>query len=305
MSKILLTAKINPDLDGVACIYAYQKLLLLHNKEVEAVIYGKPHIEVQYVLDRFNITDIKFNVEDRFDEFILCDASDMKGMPQIINAHDVIEVIDHREFYDTSQFPKAQIQIEPVGAAATLIVEKYVKTGIPIGNNSGLLLYGAIFSNTLNLKGTITTERDINAIKWLESQIQIPKEYILDMFNVKTKRVEENLEEALVSDFKEFEIDNIKFGMAQLEVSNSTTLIDKNVNKILNILDSLKSDHLLSYVFLNIADIQRGLSIFLTQDRAAQLLLEESFGITFTNNKSELKKLLLRKQIIPIIKNNI
>ena len=50
MSKILLTAKTNPDLDGVACIYAYQKLLSKNGEDVKAVIYGDPISKLNILL---------------------------------------------------------------------------------------------------------------------------------------------------------------------------------------------------------------------------------------------------------------
>ena len=41
-------------------------------------------------------------------------------MPVVIRPQDVVEVIDHRLSNNAAElFPKAKIQIEPVGAAAT------------------------------------------------------------------------------------------------------------------------------------------------------------------------------------------
>ena len=59
MDKILITPKINPDLDGVACAYAYAKLLnaLDYDNEYVAGIFGEPQSEAKFLLNKFNIKD--------------------------------------------------------------------------------------------------------------------------------------------------------------------------------------------------------------------------------------------------------
>lgn len=298
--KILLTPKINPDIDGIACAYAYHKLLIRQSPNYTAIIYGKPHIEAQYVIDRFNINDIQFNSNEYFDRFILCDASDLTGMPNVFQKKDVIEVIDHRESYSTSeQFPNATLVIELVGAAATLITEKYMKSNVEIDFNSAILLYGAIFSNTLNLRGSVTTQRDINATKWIESKIHIPKNFIKEMFQAKTDRLLKNLEETFTNDSKEFEFNDIRFGISQLEVCNAKTLLDKKQNQIFDLLDKLKKQQNLSFNFLTIADVDHESNIFITKDMRAQEILGGSFNVIFSDSIAFYNKLILRKQIVP------
>ena len=60
MNKILVTPKINPDLDGVACAYAYVQFLNMTDKENEYVagIFGKPQIEAEFLLKKMNIYDL-------------------------------------------------------------------------------------------------------------------------------------------------------------------------------------------------------------------------------------------------------
>lgn len=52
MKPILVTAKINPDLDGVACALAYAELLNLEGKVAEGIIFGSPQSEVSYFIDQ-------------------------------------------------------------------------------------------------------------------------------------------------------------------------------------------------------------------------------------------------------------
>lgn len=309
MSKILVTAKISPDLDGVACAYAYAKLLNFvdQNNEYIAGIYGEPQIEAKYLLDRFSIKEgLIYNPEIEFAKFILVDASDIKGMPECLRAQDVLEVIDHREVHQAQElFPNAKVQIEKVGAAATLIFEKFKEKNITLDLPTAILLLGAIYSNTLNFQSNIVKQRDKNAVEFLKNDygVEIPQNLIEEMFLYKTEYLETNLEEAIISDFKDFENG---LSIAQLEGFNLVNLVDNKLEEIKNILSKLKAKYNLKYIFLTCADIKNNHNIFVVIDEKTKLLLSKSMGLSFddrgiaTNNK-----LILRKQIMPLLINNI
>lgn len=299
MSKILITPKINPDLDGVACAYAYAKLLnsLQDGNEYIASIYGVPQSEAQFLLDKFSIS-LVFNPTAEFDKFIIVDASDLKGMPEVIRAQDVIEVIDHRTTHQASElFINAKIQIELVGAAATLIWEKFRES---LDINSAILLYGAIYSNTLNLNPDITTARDLKSVRELE--VNMPANLITEMFQYKTDYIANNLEEAISGDFKTFDSG---LGIAQLEGFNLDQLVNNNLENIKNILTSLKEKYNLKLIFLTAADIDNGYNLFVTIDEETKVLLEKSMELNFNNSIAKNNKLLLRKQILPLLINNL
>jgi manganese-dependent inorganic pyrophosphatase len=301
MSKILITPKINPDLDGVACAYAYAKLLNSSNdgNEYIAGIFGTPHSEAQFLINKFNINEgLVFNPNLAFDKFILVDASDLKGMPEVIRAQDVIEVIDHRATHRATElFVNAKVQVELVGAAATLIWEKF-KESLDI--NSAALLYGAIYSNTLNLNPSITTDRDLTAIK--ELAVNMPVNLITEMFQYKTDYIASNLEEVMSGDFKTFDG---SLGIAQLEGFNLDQLVNNNIETIKNILISLKEKNNLKFIFLTAADIDNGYNVFVVVDEETKILLEKSLTLNFNNLIAKNNQLLLRKQILPLLINNL
>ncbi len=308
MNKILITPKINPDLDGVACAYAYSKLLnkIDSTNEYTAGIYGKAQNEAVFLLDKFKIGDVLlFNpVDISFNKFIIVDASDTKGMPEVIRPQDVKEVIDHREINNAGEvFCQAKIKIELLGAAATLIFEKFQEVRQDIDFNSALLLYGAIFSNTLNLQNNVDS-RDLTAItvlgEILKTRISEPREIINEMFEYKTRYIEENLEECIRNDFKHFD-DSL--GIAQLEGFDMFKVIMEHHDQIKNILNSLKNKFKLERIFLTAADIKNGHNIFLAIGDATTKLLSNKMNIEFdTNGVAKSEKLYLRKQILPMIK---
>ncbi len=298
--RILITGKISPDLDGTACAYAYRRLLNQQGQNTTEGIFGQPHVEAQYLIERFNITDINYSPTEPFDKFILVDSSALKGLPEVIRAEDVIEVIDHRKVQDAAQtFPNAKIQIEAVGAAATQITEKYQNAKAPIDSNSAILLYGAIYSNTLNLKAKVTTQRDKDALNWLKSQTQIPDNLIHDMFVAKTHDAIKELNTTLKDDFQDFSFGEKHIGITQLEVINLEQLIKDHLEQILSVLEELKQEYNLDSAFLTSVDLEKEFNLFVTDDSEAQTVLEKTFNIKFLNNVAKRDDLVLRKEIVP------
>jgi inorganic pyrophosphatase/exopolyphosphatase len=166
--SIIITAKINPDIDGVACILAYAHLLRSQGADVITGIYGVPQEEVNYFITKHHSKVDTTNIDTQISldtQVVIVDGSSLKGMHPDIKAQQVTEIIDHRIVdYVEGSFPQAKIQIEAVGAAATLIVERYMHTKTSVPADLGLLLFGAIVHNTLWLKSTNTTQRDIVAL---------------------------------------------------------------------------------------------------------------------------------------------
>lgn len=305
MDKILITAKVNPDLDGVACIAGYQELLSFSNSENVYVcgVSGEPHVEAKYLLERFKVQSLTFDEKEDFDNFILVDMSDSKGLPRIVRLEDVSEVIDHRSFAKGKElFPNAKIQVEMVGAAATLIVEKYMAAAMNITFNSAILFYGAIFSNTLNFKAGVTTDRDKKAIEWIESNIEIPKNLIEDMFEYKTQKTISDIELVLRNDGRPgIDINGKVFGILQLEVLGARKIAQDKRNEILAVMRKFKSEFGLDGVFLTMPDIKEGYHIFMC-DNFCQEMLAKAYNIKFNDGIAEMQGVLLRKEIIPTLR---
>lgn len=300
--KILVTPKINPDLDGLACAYAYAKLLKAKGQKVTEGIFGQSYLEAQYLIDRFKITDLRFekDLPGKLDKFIIVDASSLEGMPSIIRAEDVVEVIDHRFTPEAEKvFPNAKVQIEAVGAAATLIAERYISTKIKPERDATILLYGAIFSNTLNFQAKVACQRDAVAILWLKNQAEIPDNLVDDMFQAKTRAIKNRLAEVLISDFKTYQFGKKKIGIAQLEALDTAKIIKDQEDKLTGTLSNLKNEHGLDYIFLTAVDLKKGVNCFFVLDGKTRNLLERILGTEFKGNLGKRPGVILRKEILP------
>lgn len=306
MKSILVTCYVNPDLDGVASAIAYGEFLQKIGKNAVVGIIGEPHDEVKYIFDRFGFEyPKKISNADDFDEVILVDASDLTGLEGKIATEKVIEIIDHRKVHEADKFPKAKVQIELVGAATTLIIEKFIRNKIEISKESAILAHGAIISNTLNFKGDVTTSRDKEATAWLEKVSKLPDNFWKDLFLAKSDLSGKKLAERIEGDFALFVMGDKKVGIAQIEIIGAKELVDKRSDEIVQVLERIKSEMNMDIIFQNTIELDEHKNIFVAKDLETQKLLEKVLGVQFLGVVAEQPDLIMRKQIVPLLKKEI
>ena len=297
---ILVTDYMRNDIDGVACVYAYSEFLKKNDADAEGGIFGKPHSESRFVMDRFGI---RVGNADKLigscSGIILVDASDLRGISPKIEPGKVVEIIDHRKLNDADRFPNAKVQIELVGSAATLVAERFKKSKVPISKQSAAILACAIISNTVNFKAGVTTNRDRAAFKWLNSKAKITSGFIHKMFAHKSRF---NLRKEFTGGFASFTFGNGRVGIAQLEIIGAERFVNNNSQKINNLLRRMKKEKNLDYAFLTCIDVEKGINVFLSIDDKTERLLSPILKLKFENGTAKRKGVIMRKEITPLIK---
>lgn len=303
MKPILVTAYVNADVDGVAGAMAYAEFLNYKGISAIAGIVGEPHDEAKYILNRFNIEyPLILNNADDYDQVILVDASDLNGLEGKIDPEKVIEIIDHRKIHEAEKFPNAKTQIEMVGAAATLVAEKFINENIPISQNSAILLYGAIVSNTLNFKNTTNTQRDIDIANWLKDQAKLDDNFWKELFIAKSDLTGKKLQDRMDSEIANFDFGGKRLGIVQLEIIGARELVKNREEEILEKLEEIKKELNLDLIFLTIPDLELEINIFVTNNSEMKNILESTLNVTFINNIAERSGFIMRKQITPLLK---
>lgn len=306
MKPVLITCYVNPDLDGVAGAIGYAEFLSKTGKTCEAGIIGELHDEPKYMLDRFGFPyPQSIPNADNYDEVILVDASDLNGLEGKIAPEKVIEIIDHRKVHEADKFQNAKVQIEFVGAATTLIAEKFMQNNIPISKESATLIYGAIISNTLNFKGTVTTDRDKKAAEWLNQVAQLHQSFARELFVAKSDLSGAKLAERIESDFAWFTMGSKKVGIAQIEMIGATKLIDERGSEITQTLDKIKSEMNLDFVFQNTIELEEPKNLFVTDNEPTKALLKKVLNAKFSGIVATRPNLIMRKQIVPLLKEEL
>jgi len=302
-NTILVTPYENPDLDGTACAFAYVEFLQKNGKTAVAGVFGKPSREAQFVFKKFNLPSIKNaeNIINKVNGIILVDASDLRGISKKVNPQKVIEIIDHRKIHEAHKFPNAKAQIELVGSAATLIAEKFHIANLPISKESASLLFSAIVSNTINFKANVTTERDHKMANWLKTKFNLPDNYVHEMFTDKST-FKELFKWTFIDDLATFQFNDYIVGIAQLEIINVDNFVNKNLKKIKEALSKVKKEKSLNFVFLTCIDLEKAFNTLIIIDESTQKLLEKSLNITFKEGVTKRNGILMRKEIVPKIK---
>lgn len=306
MKTTLITCYVNPDLDGVAGAIGYAEFLAKSGQVAQVGIIGDIHEEARYVFDRFHFPyPPALSSSEGYEQVILVDASDLNGLEGKIDSQKVIEVIDHRQVHEADKFPQAKIQIELVGAAATLIAEKFIQADIPISLEAATLIYSAIISNTLNFKAPVTTDRDRQAAAWLNQTAKLDDNFWKELFTAKSDLSGEKLEERIRGDFAWFEFGGKRLGIAQIEMIGAAALLQHRETEIIAILKQLKTELKLDFIFQNTIELEEGKNFLVATDEDSKKLLVDTLNLEFKGQIAMRPALIMRKQIVPLIKANL
>ena len=201
---VITVGKSYIDIDGYASAIAYKELLNIQGIEAKFVSNATLNYSITKSLldNKYNIDDYQVKTEDKF---IILDLSNKDYFPDFVNEDNVIEIIDHHpgfEEYWNNKLGNRSI-IEPVGSVATIIVEKYIENNLLNNINISIakLLMSAILDNTLNFTAKITTDKDKEVYKKLESIVN-DYNYAEKYFSEVQCTIETNLKESIKNDIK-------------------------------------------------------------------------------------------------------
>ena len=197
--------------------------------------------------------------------------------------------------------PNLKIQIELIGAAATLVAERFKNENIDISRESAILLYYGIISNTMNLKIKLTSQKDIEMANWLKSKVpEITDETTTEIF-VKKSQIGESLREEMEVEFKD-QFMTISWSMGQLEVANVDDFLNKYEDDIRKILDTVSKENDVDYISVNCMDIINGYSIIVARDDKTAKVISDAVGFEFKDLKAKTNELVSRKEIVKVIR---
>lgn len=234
---------------------------------------------------------------------MLVDTNYLRELSVKVKPEKIVEIIDHHNKEDwIDNYRNISVNIELIGAAATLVAERFKDKNVSISRESAILLYYGIISNTMNLKIKLTSKKDIEIANWLKAQVpEITDEVTKEIF-VEKSEIGDNLREEMEVEFKD-QFMSISWSMGQLEVANVCEFLNKYEDKIRNILDVVSKENNVDYISVNCMDIINGYSVIVAYNEATAQLISEATGIKFDNLKARVNELISRKEIVKIIRN--
>ncbi|MFZ3077735.1 MAG: DHHA2 domain-containing protein [Candidatus Aenigmatarchaeota archaeon] len=304
MKRIIITSYDTMDLDGSSCVFAYAELLRKQGKDATAAIFETLKKEAEFVFRKFNIPPLEdANKIVKDSDVILVDASDLK-ISSKIKPEQVVEIIDHRKIHEAHKFPNAKVQIELVGAAATMVAEKFYNSKFEPSKESAILLYSAIVSNTINFQANVTSERDRKMADWLKSRVSLPKDYTHELFAAKSE-FDKPLKEIFMEYFSSPVFGKMKFGIVQLEIVDVEEFVSENMKQIEETLSEIKEEQKVDKTFLTCIDVEKGFNIFVAFDADVRKIIEEVLEVKFAGNAAKRNGIIMRKEIVPLLKEHI
>jgi len=141
--------------------------------------------------------------------------------------------------------------------------------------------------------------------EWLKSNLNLPEDFIKEMFRAKSDVSGKNLKIRIDADFAHFVFGGQKIGYAQLEIMDAKPLIENRKAEILQILEDLKTEEHLERIFISFIDLGEGFNAFLTSDSVLQSALSDILGIRFEENLAYRPGYIMRKELAPLLKERL
>jgi len=291
MEKIVVTSSQRyTDIDGLACALAYREI----ESNVRVVLPGPLNQSVTPTIKSWPLNFMTELIPGEY-QFIVMDISDPEWMANFAKEGKIIKIYDHRfgfEGYWKDRLGE-NAKIEPVGACATLIWEEFKKKAKVPGKTSANLLYTAIISNTLNFKSSVTTTRDIKAIKELKPFTSLPSDWTKKYYQEVEAGIYQDPIGSVLGDSK----GDGRYLIGQIELWDSRNFINKHLKEIETAMESYGRQDW----FFTSPSISEGKNYLLCKNEAIKDKLKGIIDAQFEGNLGTTKKLWLRKEILKLL----
>jgi inorganic pyrophosphatase/exopolyphosphatase len=296
---IITSRKRYIDIDALSCSIGYSELLTLRGIEHQIVL---PQIQNHSITPL--VRSLGWEINTKIPEessnvgFVIMDVSEPSHFASFVDSKKVVEIYDHHFGFKEhwNQQEGVEVRIEPVGSCTTLIWEEYKKAGLEdqVSELVANLFSITTLSHTLNFKSTVTTDRDIKVFNYLESKTTLPSDWVETYFReVEEELLEEPLK-SLENDTKRFMMGGKEFVIAQMELWDSGTFVEKEGKEIEKFLTESTSE----YAFLTAPSISEGYNHLVAYSEKIRNILEKSIGAKFEKHLGKTEKLFLRKEIV-------
>lgn len=167
-------------------------------------------------------------VRGRRRRVVLVDHNENAQSAPGIEQAQVVEVIDHHRIGDVQTAQPALFLNLPVGATATIVVQRYAELGIEVPEPIAGILLSAILTDTVLLKSPTTTERDVVSAERMAARLgTTPIEFGLEMFDARARAEDEDVERAIGRDLKEYRVGDAVVAVGQVETVNAAKALER------------------------------------------------------------------------------
>ncbi len=233
-------------------------------------------------------------------QVIMVDHNEKAQAVDGIEEAEVLEIIDHHRLGGLETVGPVSFRNQPVGCTATIIYSMYKENQIVPDEKNAALLCAAIISDTLMFRSPTATWIDKMAAEELAKIAQIDMDELSQhMFQAGSNLKGKTAEEIFVRDFKQFTVDDVKFGVGQVNSMNAEELAGiKEI--ILPYLKEAALNHGLHMAFFMLTNIVEESTELLCYGKGARERVIEAFDLPSDTTDIHLHGVVSRKkQLIP------
>ena len=299
--KIVTNGRTGLDIDGYAGCVAYAEFLRAKGFEALAVSTATFNGSITEAAKSWSVQLATSYEPAADDSFILVDISSPDQLDKIVDLQRVEKVIDHRPGYEDywRNQSKAQVVIERVGAACTLVYEAWQKEELiaHLSLEAAKLMTYAILDNTLNFQAAISSQRDKEAYQQLSQIASLPNNWAEQYFVDCSQTLVAHFLKVLEGDlqFVNFKTLHKTLLVGQAVIWDDFALSRKQYGQARKMM-SEKSEEW----FVNFINLKDGRNQILTSSSLVANWLIELLGASWMPTKGIIKteRLWLRKEIL-------
>lgn len=233
-------------------------------------------------------------------QVIMVDHNEKSQAVEGIEEADILEIIDHHRLGSLETVGPVFFRNQPVGCTATIVYNMYKENGIVPDQTIASLLCAAIISDTLLFRSPTCTDVDRVAAKELSDITGINMEELAEnMFQAGSNLKGKTPEEICFQDFKHFTVNDVKFGVGQINSMHEEELSEIK-ERILPYLERASLTHRLDMVFFMLTNIVEESTELLCYGKGAKEQVMEAFDLPEDTEDIILSGVVSRKkQLIP------
>ena len=235
-------------------------------------------------------------------KLILVDHNEKSQAVDGVESAEILEIIDHHRIGSLETISPVFFRNQPLGCTATIIYQMYRENGVEISQTIASLLCAAIVSDTLMYRSPTCTEFDRQTAEELAAIAGIKvEEFARAMFKAGSNLKSKEPEEIFFQDFKTFSINDVSFGVGQINAMTREELSDIK-EKLKPYLEEAVGKLNVNMVFFMLTDIISESTELLYVGNNAGELIENAFGVVPDEDSFRLEGVISRKkQLIPTL----
>lgn len=303
---IYVMGHICPDSDAIISAIGLAEFLKLKGIDATPVKQGDINNETKFILEKFHIDVPETITKVEGKDIAIVDTTEITQLPEDLDKSNIKYIVDHHKFGGIKTASPLYAYVMPVGSSATVLYLLYKNENLRISKSVAGAMLCAVLSDTVIFKSPTTTDVDKIAVEELAkiAEIDNPLSLGMEMFKIKSAIDNDNGENLLKRDFKDFEVNGKKIGIGQIELIDGS-MIEPKKDEVLDFMKKeLDANGYHSIIFLVTDIMKEGSEMFAVSKNINEI--EKAYNIKFENNSCWCGGMLSRKkQVVPPLMENL